>query len=148
MSRKYEIIDKLRSAKVSHTTWKSYAHLIAEGVLDDSNASSTPLVPTLCEFGKWYYKEGLIFSKLKSYRDIEMPHNELHNTYAKIYALKHTDVKGGLFTSKAKGLRKREDEIAEMLKALDNYVNIVLTVLQRLEEEVEGMSDEAIDMLH
>jgi len=148
MTKKQEIIDKLRGARVSHTTWKSFAHLIAKGVLNDPNGDSTPLVPTLCDFGKWYYKDGLVLSSLKSYKDIEMPHEQLHNTYAEIYALKETVVKGGLFKSKGKAEKEKEEEIGEMLKVLDNYVHIVLTVLQRLEEEVEGMSDERIDMLN
>lgn len=147
MDKRTEIISKLRDAKMSHLTWKSYAHLISKGVLTDASGNITPIVPTMCEFGKWYYREGVVLSRLKSYQDIELPHNKIHETYAQIYSLKDSELKTGFFTGKRKAEEHRSKEIDELLKVMDNYVEIIINNLARLEEDVNNMSNIQIEAL-
>ncbi len=138
---KTEVLKAIREARLSHNSWKSYAHLIAKGVVDDEKFNNmTPLVPTECGFGKWYFTEGVVLSKFSSYKNIEAPHEKIHDIYADIYKLIHEKVKTGWFQSKKSAEERRDKEVDALLEKMDEQVELLLEHLDKLEKDVSNLT--------
>lgn len=115
------ILKELRKAKAAHIKWRSYAYAMVSGI--EIEEEFAPLEYTECDFGKWYYGEGLQhFGYLDTYEGIAVPHQFLHKVYAKIYEL-------------AKQGRLREAE--EEAKRLTELSHLVIEALELVEREVE-----------
>lgn len=82
---KTEVITTLKLAAVSHRAWVSNAQALIDGVPLDKD--KVPVSATECEFGKWYYGDGQCLKSIPGFKEIEKPHDNLHQTYAEIFAL-------------------------------------------------------------
>ena len=133
---KRDVITQIRRARASHVHWKSYVLLSLRGVVNDHTKTNFPIVQTECDFGKWYFGDDDFLSKFSSFRDLEKPHEMIHEIYIHIYTLQNATLRGGFFTRKSKMLRDRQHEIGVLVKRLNNYSNLLLDTLKRLEEEV------------
>jgi len=115
-----EILRELRKAKAGHIKWRSYAYGMLAGL--DIGTEYSPVEPTDCAFGKWYYGTGKeAFGDLDTYSGIAVPHQILHKIYAKIYDL-----------AKKGKLKDAEAEVAR----LNELSRQVLEALDLLEREV------------
>jgi len=67
----------LSSAKAAHLNWKTRLRSFLDG---ESTLSADQAVSHHhCDFGKWYYSDGLQhFGHLQAIKDVERPHEELH----------------------------------------------------------------------
>ncbi len=133
---KREIITQLREARAFHIHWKSYVLLSLRGIVKEHSKTNFPIVQTECDFGKWYYEDASLFSNFPAFQDLEKPHELIHEIYIQIYTLQNSSLKGGLFSSKSKLLRKRQQEISELLAKLNEHSSGLLNSLEQLEKEV------------
>lgn len=80
----------LSTAKAAHLNWKTRlrAFLDGKGTLTKEEAVSH----RHCEFGKWYYSDGLKhFGNLKGIQAVENPHEELHELIRIVIDLKNNN---------------------------------------------------------
>ncbi len=145
--KKREIIMQVRSARSSHVRWKAFVQIALRGIITNHSEDNLPIVQTECDFGKWYYGDGMILSMSPNFQSIEMPHEMLHESYIQIYTLQKAKLRGGFFTSKRKMLKRRQEEITTLLANLNDYSRIILETMHQLEIEVLNMSNEEIDNL-
>jgi len=106
-----------------------------------------PIVQTECEFGKWYYGDGMILSMISGYMAIEEPHEMVRKIYIQIYTLQKATFKGGFFTSERKFLKKREEEVNRLSTNFNDYVKIVVESMNQLEIDVLKLPNEEIESL-
>ncbi len=145
--KKKDIIIQIRSARASHIRWKSMVNIALRGIVIKHTDDILPIVQTECEFGKWYYGEGMALSLSQYYQDLEYPHEALHEVYIQIFTLQKAKLRGGFFISKKKLLRKRDEEIKRLLMDFNDFSRIIIETLKQLEMEVLNMSDHEIDNL-
>ncbi len=136
---KKEVLDRIRQAKTAHKRWMSYAKALHMGIAVDKNA--IPVIETDCSFGKWYYGDAQVFSKLESFKAIEEPHTMLHNKYMEIYKLRKEPLKTGFFTSEKAAKRKKEAQLDVMMEQLFQISNLLMEALSHFEEDIENMSE-------
>lgn len=113
-----------------------------------------PVLGTDCKFGKWYYGPGQALNSLPSYRKIEQPHIDLHDTYLKIFKLlfdEDSNASGGLL-SRLLGKKKSKDANIEqartLFQELDALSKVILKHLDALEAEVIALDDAQLDKLY
>jgi len=142
---KKDAIEQVRKAKLGHKKWISYAKAIHMGI--PLKTESLPVIETECDFGKWYYRDGQIFSNIESFRSIEEPHGILHNTYMKLYKTMNEPVQTGLFVSKSKAERKKAKEMDELMDKLLQISEILINNLSRFEMDLKELSDDEFEKL-
>lgn len=143
---KREIIQQLRAAKAAHIQWRAYAQALVGGFSVDQ--SHVPVIHTNCKFGQWYYGPGQMLSSLSTYGSIDGPHAMLHQVYMEIYKLKFSEVKGGLFKSKAKIMAQNNKRAEELLQNLIAVSETLLESINMVESEVMAMSEEDLSQLY
>jgi len=142
---KKDAIEQLRKAKLGHKKWISYAKAIHMGI--PLKKESLPVIETECDFGKWYYKDGQVFSDIESYKAIEEPHSILHNTYMKLYISMNEPLESGLFVSKSKAQRKRSKELNELMDKLLQISDVLINNINQFEMEIKEMPDDEFEKL-
>jgi len=131
---KTETLKYLRAAKKAHIKWRSYAQAIHMGLPLDSKA--TPVISTECDFGSWYYEQGQELQHMDSFREIEEPHQGIHNIYMKMYQVKNKAIKAGLFGSKDKAEKERAQELEILMQQMLTVSKKLLEKIAILEEEI------------
>ncbi len=137
---KREIVIQIRSAKYAHIRWKSFVQMALRGVLTDVKKTGFPIVQTECEFGQWYYGEGMFLLSLPNFQALEKPHATLHEIYIQIYTLQKAKLQGGFFSSKKSMLESRKGEINKLITSFNDYSKILLERIRQLEIEIIKMS--------
>jgi hypothetical protein len=136
---KKEVLEKIRHAKTGHKRWMSYAKAIHMGIPVEKEA--VPVIETDCDFGKWYYGEGQIFSKLDSFKAIEEPHSMLHQKYMEIYRVRKEPLKTGFFTSEKSARNKKQQQLDILMGHLVQIADMLMEALETFESDIENMSD-------
>ncbi len=136
---KKNVLEKLRKAKLGHKRWISYAKAMHMGIEVDDKA--IPMLETNCEFGKWYYNDGQVFSDLDSYQAIEGPHSLLHHTYMELYTVKNEPVKSGFLKSKSKMENEKKTKLDTLMDQLMHISRILLENLKEFESDIKNMNE-------
>jgi methyl-accepting chemotaxis protein len=112
----------IEKAKIAHNMWKLKLLKFVEG---ETDIDPSELVDhTQCYLGRWYYSEGKKHcGHLKTFKDIEQPHIELHKLAKEIYTL----VKEG-----------REREAKEKLIRVKEVAEEIVSGLDKLKLECKG----------
>ncbi len=77
----------LSAAKAAHLNWKTRLRAFLDG--QESITEAEAVSHRHCKFGKWYYSEGLQqYGHLPAMREVEKPHEELHELIRVILDLK------------------------------------------------------------
>jgi len=134
----FDAVVQLRHARAAHKAWVARAEGLVAGL--PLEKEQVPLLPTDCQFGKWYDGSAQSLRKLPAYQQLEKPHDQLHRVYMQIFKLLYDepDVSGwARFLGqgkkvKAENLKKAE----ELLKPLRHCSDEVCALLERLEEQV------------
>jgi len=145
---KRDIIMQIRASKAAHIRWRSYVQIALRGIITDKSKIDIPIVQTECDFGKWYYGEGMTLSMLSNFAALELPHEMVHEIYIQIYTLQKAKLSGGFFTSKRKILKRRQQEIVTLMASLGDYSKILVETVHQLEIEVLQMNDDEINDLY
>ena len=104
----------LSAAKAAHLNWKTKLRSFLDG--KSSLTREQAVSHHHCDFGKWYYGEGLRqFGHLKPLADVEAPHEELHELIRMII-----DVKKNGQTAEAERLYKNVAILSEKIVGLLN----------------------------
>ncbi len=136
---KAEALEQIRKAKLGHKKWISYAKAMHMGIGVDKDA--VPMMETDCNFGKWYYGEGQVFSDMESFQAIEAPHSLLHQTYMKLYKARRKPVKSGLFVSKSKAQNEKQANLDNIMNQLLQVSQILMDNLQEFENDIKNMNE-------
>lgn len=139
---------QIRAAKSAHIRWKSYVQMALRGIITDVIQTGLPIVQTECEFGQWYYGEGMFLLSLPNFQALEKPHAILHEIYIQIYTLQKAKLQGGLFSSKQSMLESRKGEISKLITSFNDYSKILLEGIRQLEIEIISMSHADIRELY
>ncbi|KAF0166582.1 MAG: hypothetical protein FD157_530 [Rhodocyclaceae bacterium] len=122
---KADLLRVTRKAKSSHIRWRAYAQALVAGL--DVPVDNAPVSHLSCGFGKWYYGEGARhLGHLDVYRNIETPHEILHDIYGCIHAL----IDDG-----------KTEAATPMLEQLIGVSRTLLDAIQLLDREVMAMPD-------
>ncbi len=141
---KKDIIMQIRSARASHIRWKSYVEITLRGIILNTTEENLPIVQTECDFGKWYYGDGMNLSSSVNYQNLEYPHEMIHEIYIQIFTLQKAKLRGGFFITKKRLLRKKKAEIDRLHQSFNDFSKILVETLKQLEMEVLSMSDAQI----
>ena len=143
---KTEVITNLKLAAVSHRAWLSNALALIDGIPLDKD--KVPVSATECEFGKWYYGDGQRMKTLPGFKEIERPHDNLHQTYAEICTLLYGEEgkKPSFFcrligSAQKAAVKKREAAKAKSLILKDHSTEVV-DQLEQLQIRINAMEDE------
>ena len=145
---KTQIVKTLSLAAVSHRAWVSNAHALIDGVPLDKD--KVPVSSAECEFGKWYYGDGQQLKSIPGFKEIEKPHDNLHETYMEIFTLLYGEEnKKASFLSKLIGNpQKAAAEKREAAKArsliLKDHSNEVIDKMEHLQRVVNAMGDKQL----
>lgn len=112
----------LSSAKASHLNWKTKirSYLDGKSTLREDQAVSHKH----CEFGKWYYSDGLKkFGDIKALKDLETPHEQLHALIREVIQLKQQgDIEGA--ERKYRQVADYSNTIVELLDKTESAANL------------------------
>lgn len=146
---KKDAIEQLRSAKSAHIQWRAYAQALIAGI--EVKQDHVPVIHTDCRFGKWYYGEGQKLASLSGYLDIELPHENLHKIYMKIFKLMFDETEVGLlgrmFGKQSRLDRRNQQEAEQLLEKMLVVSSELLGVIGLLEKDILDMTDEEIEQL-
>lgn len=137
-----DILQEITQARISHKRWVKRADHLISGLPVDKEF--IPLDATSCGFGMWLYSQGTQLRTFEATRyivqEIEEHHDDLHDTYGKIYNLyfivpENRSILSQVWTFNSKKIRPNEaEEAKKYFKLLERSSNELLMVLDRLEE--------------
>ncbi|MDD5051501.1 MAG: CZB domain-containing protein [Sulfuricurvum sp.] len=138
---KEETLEHLRNAKKAHITWVQRAHALIEGLPIEKE--QVPVSCTDCKFGLWFYGEGQKLNMIPGmdcFKEIEVLHFELHDTYMKIFKIYFSDEDRSFF-SKIFGTRKKvsasqQDIAKDYYSQLKTISEKLVTTIERLERRL------------
>ena len=145
--KKNGVVTRIHDARRGHKQWVSFAEALLEGIPLDQE--KVPITPVDCQFGQWYYGEGRGLADLAVYQQLEAPHDAIHQTYQKIFAIlfeeSRPSVLARLFGSTASLQSEQKERARALLPQLQEYSNQIIRLLDELENEVRAMSDQEIE---
>jgi hypothetical protein len=146
--QKYEIVSKIRSARLAHVQWVQRAKSLVNGL--PTNEEDIPLTPDSCTFGRWFYSDGQILLAIfneKVVNEIESLHNDLHAEYLNIFKI-YFDMSDMSFFEKLLKTKKKisekeqkraEQSLKKLEKISDNLIknlNIAETKINMAESDM------------
>ena len=142
------ILQQTSDAKIAHVRWVKRAEHLISGLPVEKEF--IPLEPTSCVFGKWFYSQGSQLRRLDSLKEvmaqIEKYHDELHDTYGKIYKIyfllpNNRSLWHKILTFNSKEVTKAEQKEAEdYYKHLKQTSDTLLFFVDELEKKVKQLS--------
>lgn len=137
-------IRNLRDAKKAHVRWVSNAHALINDI--ELNEDALPMMPTDCQFGRWYYTEGQDLAALHGFLEIERPHKDLHLAYMRIFKLlvdasTPSILQRVLGKKRGKPAQVKLDEAKQVLVELERSSTQVVDCLHQMESDLLKMSD-------
>jgi len=147
---KSEILKNLNLARKAHIAWVEKAQLLVHSVHPISK-NQLPLEVSNCSFGSWFSNSGQVLFYIMSeklLKSVENKHEELHNSYLKIFKIYFKQEETALF------ILERPETIDSLLqtkveKELRNLENIseeFITLLNRIESNFMQLDDK--DLAH
>jgi hypothetical protein len=93
--RRDEIIKQIEAARMAHAKWLRRAKHLIENM--PVTSGMLPIDSTECEFGKWFYSEGLKYKNIPQLTGmlerIDALHEEIHSIYLNIYKIYFVSLK-------------------------------------------------------
>jgi Chemoreceptor zinc-binding domain len=136
-----EALSAIRKAKSAHIKWRAFAQALIAGV--PITPEKIPRQHTDCDFGKWYYGEGhKSLGQLDSFRGIEVPHEMLHEIYARIFnilnGMEGETLVSRLLATQTVRLRRRTEMAQSLMIELIAVSETLLRAIEILENEVQS----------
>jgi len=150
-STKERVLDIIKHAKQDINNMLENAKLIKEGI--DLQFQSIPKDPKECVFGKWFYTEGQQLKKLSNnpmecLQNIELLHNEFHQTYYDILELyKKSASKGGLLKMFSKKEEIPKEELETLLQRLQHSHEKLYAELEKMQRRIQATPLEKFEAL-
>lgn len=157
LTTKASILQHIYDATKAHKEWVRKTERLVFGLNGYQgkrieiavNETFIALDSSSCEFGKWFDSHSIHLSQIPSVgrfvSRIEEHHNQLHETYASIYAIffvtpKNRSIVHKLLTINSKKVSSAEKEQAKIhFKYLKHSSNELLEVLDILEEKIKNL---------
>jgi len=147
--KKRFMLNQIADARVSHTRWLRRAKHLIEGL--PVRDGMLCLDPSHCEFGKWFYKEGVQYKQVlkfdKIVEKIEKYHLQLHEIYVEIYKIyfvqtKRSWVVSKLLASPYNEPSMKQKEMAKLhLRELEETSKKLLSELTALERLIAAVNE-------
>ena len=138
-----EILQEITRAKIAHKRWIKRADHLISGLPVEKEF--IPLAATSCGFGKWLYGQGTSLREIDNTRhimeEIEVHHDDVHDTYSEIYKIffiipESKSFFSKVFTFNSKNVNKKGKEQAELyFEQLRKSSDELLKLLEKLEQE-------------
>jgi len=151
MSSKENFIDQLHSASYEHKKWLNKIKVLVSGINVDKE--SIPLNETDTPFGKWLYRDAMVFSTQNSksvLEDITGLYSQCYETYLKIYGLMFMGKEGGFLQGLFSNKKASHSEILLAQKYYEELVVISDALIKRMrtfESQMYATSNEKFDLL-
>lgn len=149
---KAEIIQEVERAKIAHKRWVKRADHLISGLPIDKEF--IPLDATSCSFSAWLYSQGTQLRTIEATRyiveEIEHHHDDVHDTYGKIYNLyfivpEHRSILSKILTFNSKAIKPNEvEEAKKYFRLLERSSNELLRLLDKLEEVSTHITNEEL----
>ncbi len=124
MQRK-DILERITTASLAHSKWVRRAKHLIENM--PVTSGMIPIDSTECEFGKWFYTEGLKYKNMPQLRaildKIDRLHEEVHNIYLDIYKIYFVELKRSWLMSKILDSYK-EPSLEQQKTAYRHYIRL------------------------
>ena len=143
---KNEILTNLDSAEVAHLAWVDKATALVH-TSNQITKNEIPLESTSCSFGKWFFGVGQVLFCIMSeelVKNVEQTHQELHNSYHKIFKIYFKDtMEISLLSRPNINIEPKEQEKAELeLRNLENISERLILLLKRIKENFTQIENE------
>lgn len=152
MSKKGEILTKIRGARREHVAWVERAKALVHGL--EISKEQIPIKVTKCEFGKWFYCDGQILLSIfkeEAVEKLESKHKELHTIYMKIFKIyfdkKEQTIWEKIFKRKRKISASDEHIALEYLKKLEITSMELISYLNIIEKKINTIDEEKLSTL-
>ena len=138
------ILAELRQAKTGHIRWRTYAQSIVDAPhhLEDIEEKA-PVCHTECKFGRWYFTNQEKLGDIKGFNEIDLLHEKLHQTYARIFEVLSQEDKSGtlarLLGSKNRNQEKKQASARALLSQLEEISRQLLGALDQFDHEVKKL---------
>jgi hypothetical protein len=157
LSTKASILQHIYTAKRAHKEWVRKADKLVNGLDGFQGGKVTvkvdktfiPLESSSCEFGQWFNAHLIHLAKIPSVgpfvKRIEQHHNQLHETYANIYAIffvlpHNRSLIHKIFTLNSKKVSSEERKQAKIyFNYLKRSSNELMEVISVLEEKIKSI---------
>lgn len=157
LNTKASILQHIYDAKRAHKEWVRKADKLVNGldgfrgkkVIFNVDKTFIPLESSSCEFGQWFNSHSIHLAKIPSVGNfvqrIEQHHDQLHETYAKIYAIffvipHNRSLIHKIFTLNNKNVSKAERDQAKIhFNYLKHSSNELMDVISVLEEKITAL---------
>lgn len=133
-----DVVEQIHKARAAHKAWVARAEALVAGLPLEKDL--VPVLPTDCEFGRWYYGPGQMLRRLPAYHSIELAHDALHKTYMQIFQLLFDAPDVSRLARWFGQARRQRQERLEQARGL-------LPVLQKQSEELGILLDALEDQL-
>lgn len=144
---KKETIDNLRAAKSYLVQWKASIQGYAYGM--PVNRSHLPLVSTDSLYSKWFLGYGQSLNVLPSYKLINRQLDICFSNFQELYKIIEDEPdKAGVFQSKTKLKKQRDELIASQAQLVFDSINLLIDYTTTLEKEAMELSDEEFAKLY
>lgn len=148
MAKQY-VIDTIAEAKKAHQLWVNYARALIDKI--PVTKEQIPIDTHICQFGQWLYKNKKHLEYTGFFDELEKQHNEIHELYHKIYCLFFNKEK---FENPEKVIGQEIivsmdtlKEVHFLFQELKHKSYLLISSLNKLEEIVIHLSDDAIEIL-
>lgn len=133
----------IQKAKPEHIEWIKQAHQILNGTPQEQ--LKKPLECTACEFGKWYYDEGLKLVNIPQLIALEKLHKDIHQTYTALYYMtfdRRQQARSTLITANEEVPVDEKNFREKKLKQLEKKTVKMILALGNIEKKVDAMNDQ------
>lgn len=145
---KGDLVEQLRIARTAHKKWIANVQVFTRTGNLEEVKSLAPVNFTACDFGKWYYGKGQMLSSFVAYKDIEKPHQMVHDVYLRLLNLYDGGIVDTFLSSYKKQLRIRENQSDLLVKMLNDHSNMLFKNMDALEDTVKNLSNDQIKELN
>jgi len=140
---KQHIIKNIQQAKPEHINWVKQGYQILKGT--PQTQLKKPLECTACEFGKWYYEDGLKLVNIPQLIELEKLHKEIHQSYTALYYMtfdRRTKARSTVISAGTEVPVDERNFRKKKLKQLEKKTVKMILALNTIEKKVHAMSEQ------
>ena len=120
-----DILKQVEAARIAHAKWLRRAKHLIENM--PVTSGMLPIDSTACEFGKWFYSEGLKYKNIPRLtvmlERIDALHEEIHAIYLNIYKIYFVSLKRSWVMSKILDSHKAPN-LEQQKSAYKHYIQL------------------------
>lgn len=139
---KKALLGQLRTARSAQIQWRAFA----QGLQDTPNLgyARESVINARARFDTWYFSHGRALAKLHSFQSVSAKVKQLHELTDKLTDMFERETEAAHFLSWFKSPPKSQRQLLNTLEELQRESVVLSTELEKLEQEVKGMSNSEV----